>query len=80
MLSKLKTGKKLVGLNQCRKAVSENRASAVFIAEDVQQRLRLSLIELCEANNVETISVPTMKELGLACGIEVGAAAAVLLK
>ena len=80
MLSKLKMGKKLVGLNQCRKAVKDNNAAVVFIAEDTEQRIKLSLLELCSANNVETVSVPTMRELGEACGIAVGAAAAVLIK
>ncbi len=80
MLSELKNGKKLVGLNQCRKAVNNGSAAAVFIAEDSENRIRLSLLDLCRANGVETVFVPTMKELGSACGIEVGAAAAVLLK
>jgi len=80
VLSKLKTGKKLVGLKQCRNAVNDGSASVVFIAEDAEYRIRLSLLELCKTNNVETVAVPTMKDLGAACGIEVGAAAAVLLK
>jgi len=80
VLSKLKSGKKLVGLNQCSKAVKDKNALVVFVAEDAQQHLKLSLLELCTANNVETVSVPTMKELGEACGIAVGAAAAVLIK
>lgn len=80
LLSELKTGKKAVGINQCRKAVTEGKASVVFFAEDAEQRLKLSLIELCASSGVKTETVPTMKELGLACGIEVGASAAVLLK
>ena len=80
MLSKLKTGKKLVGINQCRKAVKDGSALTVFLAEDAENRIRLSLLELCKEQNVEVVSVSTLKELGEACGIEVGAAAAVLLK
>lgn len=80
MLSRLKSGKKLVGLNQCKKAVKGGNAAVVYVAEDADNRIKLSLLDLCKANNVETFLVPTMKELGQACDIEVGAAAAVLLK
>ncbi len=80
MLSRLKTGKKLVGINQCRKAVKDGSALTVFLAEDAENRIRLSLLDLCRTESVEVVSVSTMKELGEACAIEVGAAAAVLLK
>jgi len=80
MLSRLENGRKLAGINQCRKAVKKGEAAALFIAEDVENRVRLSLMELCAEHGVETVTVPTMRELGKACGIEVGAAAAVLLK
>ena len=79
MLSRLKTGDKLVGVNQVRKAVIKGTAKAVFIAEDSERRIVISIRELCESNDVEIIPVSTMKELGKACGIDVGAAAAVLL-
>ena len=80
VLSRLNSGKKLVGINQCRKSVKDGSALTVFLAQDAESRIKLSLLDLCRAQNVEVVSVPTMKELGEACGIEVGAAAAVLLK
>lgn len=80
MLSRLENGRKLAGINQCRKAVKNGEAAALFIAEDVENRVRLSLMELCAEHGVEAVTVPTMRELGKACGIEVGAAAAVVLK
>jgi large subunit ribosomal protein L7A len=79
MLSRLKTGEKLVGVNQARKAVIKGTAKAVFIAEDAERRIVLPIRELCESSNIEVIPVSTMKKLGEACGIEVGAAVAVLL-
>ncbi|NLO46836.1 MAG: 50S ribosomal protein L7Ae-like protein [Clostridiales bacterium] len=79
MLSRLRTGDKLVGVNQARKAVIKGTAKAVFIAEDAERRIVNSIRELCESNDIEVVPVPTMKELGEACGINVGAAAAVLL-
>jgi large subunit ribosomal protein L7A len=80
MLSMLKTGEKLVGINQARKAVMKGKAKAVFIAEDAEHRIVQPVRELCTGADVEIVRVPTMKELGEACGIEVGAAVAVLLR
>jgi len=80
MLSRLENGRKLAGINQSRKAVTKGEAAVMFIAEDAENRVRLSLMELCAGHGVETVPVPTMKELGRACGIEVGTAAAVVLK
>jgi len=80
MLSRLENGRRVAGLNQCRKAVKKGQAAAMFIAEDVESRIRQSLLELCAEHGVEVVFVPTMSELGRACGIEVGTSAAVLLK
>ncbi len=80
MLSRLKTEPKLVGLKQSQKAIQEGRAAAAFMAEDADIRLQDQISRLCEEHQVELYGVATMAELGQACGIEVGAAVAVLLK
>ena len=79
MLSELKVGHRVVGLKQSQKAVCEKLAKRAYIAQDADIRLRQSFAELCTQNSVETVSVETMKLLGHACGIDVGAAVAVLL-
>ena len=38
-----------------------------------------TLKEICEKKGVETVAVNTMKDLGDACGIQVGAASAAIL-
>lgn len=79
MPSRLKTGEKLVGVNQVRKAVLNKKAQAVFIAEDAERRVLAPILDICNTTGVEIIRVPTMKQLGNACGIEVGASVAALL-
>ena len=78
MLSELAKGRKVTGIKQTRRAVLTGSAEAVYIAEDAETRLQLS--KLCEQYGVSSCYVPSMKELGKACGIRVGASAAALLK
>ncbi len=80
MTSQLRKGKKLVGIKQSRRAIKNNEAATVYIAEDAEQRIKAPFFELCAEMSVNVIDVPTMRELGEACGIDVGAAVAVLLK
>ena len=80
MLEVLKNGKKAIGIKQTLKAVENNTAELVFIALDADEKIVNSLKELCLTNTVETEYVESMKQLGKACGIEVGASAVCLLK
>lgn len=80
MLSELKASNKVTGIKQTRRALQEGSAAKVFLADDAEQRVLRSIRELCEASGVETVIVPTMRELGQACGIEVGAACAAITK
>ncbi|MEA5038667.1 MAG: ribosomal L7Ae/L30e/S12e/Gadd45 family protein [Clostridiaceae bacterium] len=80
MITDLKTGKKVVGVKQSGKAVASGKAAEAFLAENCEMCIRDSFTELCEKYQVPLTIIPTMAELGVACGIQVGAAAAVLLK
>lgn len=79
MLSQLKKGNRVVGLKQTRKALSARRARCVFLAEDADPAVTDALAGQCRAEEIPCVMVPSMKELGTACGIQVGAAAAALL-
>jgi len=70
----------LVGTKQVLKAAAAGRLSRVYLAEDVDAFLSNKLLTVCRENGVEVITVPTMRELGAACNIDVGAACAGLLK
>lgn len=80
MIPKLQKGRKLVGTKQALKAVANDEVEAVFIAEDADAKVIQDLISLCDEKNIEIYYVNSMKELGKACGIDVRAASAALLK
>lgn len=80
MISKLKTGKKVVGLKQTQKAVFQHQAQMVWIAEDADPALTAAIAAACQEEKTPLERVTTMKELGSACGISVGASAAALLR
>jgi len=71
--------KVVVGAKQLRKALQNGGVFRVYIALNADPRLTEPLMALCETQNVDCACVKTMAELGQACGIEVGAAAAAVL-
>lgn len=80
MISKLKNGKKVVGLKQTRRAAAQGLAAMVWVAKDADPAITAPIHQTCEENMVPCDEGLTMKELGSACGISVGASAAALLK
>ena len=75
-LAVLKKFKTVVGAKQLRKALENGRARCVFLAENADPALTEPIMALCNKNQVSYTWVRTMQDLGRACGIEVGAAAA----
>ena len=80
VLESLKSNNKRVGIKQTIKSVENGTAKTVFVAKDAEEKVVAGLKELCQKNSVDVIFVDSMKQLGKACGIEVGAAAVCLLK
>ena len=68
-----------VGAKQLKKAVKAGRVRYVFLAENADPALTEPLEALCGENHIPITWVRSMAELGRACGIEVGAAAAAVL-
>lgn len=79
MINELKSGKKVVGIKQLRKALKNGTAKTVLLARDADPRLVGPIEELCSTLGVQCQWVETMSELGDACGIDVGASAAAVL-
>ena len=79
MLSDLKSLKKVIGAKQTKRAITSGEAREVYIARDAEARVIAPLRELCAERGVTVVEVDTMRELGTACGIEVGAAIAAVL-
>ncbi|WP_196593786.1 L7Ae/L30e/S12e/Gadd45 family ribosomal protein [Pectinatus sottacetonis] len=79
MLEELKNAKRVIGMKQVTKAVNNGLAEYVFLAIDADDRVLKPLKILCESRKVKIITGSTMAELGKACSIEVGAAAAAII-
>lgn len=69
-----------IGFKQSIKAVEDAKASKVLLALDCDEKISAPIRKAAAANRIEVVEVPTMKELGAVCGIEVGASCAVILK
>ncbi len=80
MLCEFASAKTVVGIKQSKKAVYDGFAHSAFVARDADPDIIDPFSRLCEKNCVDVVYVDTMEELGRACGINVGAAVAVLLK
>jgi large subunit ribosomal protein L7A len=70
---------RVVGVNQTTKALEQAIASEVFLAKDADRRVVSRIVALAKQNNTPIFWVETMKQLGVACGIEVGAATAAVV-
>lgn len=79
-LETLKESDVVIGIKQVTKAVKRGLTSEVFIAEDADERVIGPLKILCNEENITVCLVSSMKELGEACSIEVGAAAVAVLR
>ena len=69
----------IVGTKQLRKALQNNRARCVFLAENADPMITEPIAGECEKRGIPITWVATMADLGRACGIEVGAAAAAVV-
>ena len=68
--------KVVVGAKQLRKALSSGSVFRVYLAQNADPAITEPLEALCKRNCVDYAWVRSMTDLGHACGIEVGAAAA----
>jgi large subunit ribosomal protein L7A len=71
--------KVIIGTKQTAKAIKNNRALEVFVASDADSRVVEAVIQEAKQSNVPITYVSSMKKLGKACGIDVGAAAVAIV-
>jgi large subunit ribosomal protein L7A len=79
VVESLRDRNKMVGIKQTMKAIENGETKLVYIAKDADERISGKIIELCKKHNVQVTYVETMKLLGKACNIDVGAAVACTL-
>lgn len=71
---------RVVGTRQIVRMAAQGRLCMVYLAQDADVRIRSAIEDACKKAHVPMESAPDMAQLGKACGIGVGAAAAGLLK
>ncbi len=69
-----------VGYKQALRALKESKAEKVFLAEDCASHIKNGIEKLTIDSDTPVFYVPTMKELGNMCQIDVGSSCAVILK
>ena len=70
-------GRKVVaGAKQLRKALASDSVHRVYLAKNADPAITEPIAAICKENHVNFVWVKSMADLGSACGIEVGAAAA----
>jgi len=70
----------VVGTKQTLKAIKANKATKVYIACDADEHIIRPVLQACRERQLEPTMVSTRYQLGRQCCIEVGAAAAALVK
>lgn len=74
----IQAGKVRIGAKQTLKALELGNAIEVFVAQDADPKVTSKVIQFSLRAGVKITYVETMKMLGKACGIEVGAATVAL--
>lgn len=78
---KVKQAKQIsVGMKQTKKALEQGRLLEVVIAQDADTSVTAPIVQLCEQNGVPVSYVESMKQLGIASNIEVGASTVGIFK
>ena len=79
MLAQLENSAKVVGAKQTKRALKEGKVSRVFLAKNADPAVIEPIEFLSGQCGVEIQWIDTMKQLGQACGIAVGAAVAAIV-
>ncbi len=74
MPEQMKQYKKTIGLKQTLKLLESNGAQKVIIAADADEKVVGRLRDACTLKGIPVEAAESMKILGKACGIDVGAA------
>jgi len=70
----------IIGTKQTLKAMKNGNVSEVFIADDADKQVTQKVASLANELGIPCQHVDSMKKLGAACGIEVGASTVAVKK
>ena len=72
-------GNIITGVRQTMRLIEQGGLDAVYIAEDADIFVVKNVEQAARQRGIEVIKVPSKRQLGLQCGIGIGAAAAGLV-
>ncbi|WP_099352735.1 50S ribosomal protein L7ae-like protein [Fredinandcohnia onubensis] len=75
----LQAKKIIIGTKQAVKAIQTDKVTEIVVAEDADRRVINKVLQLAEAQQIPISKVDSMKRLGKACGIEVGASTVAII-
>ncbi len=70
----------VIGTKQTVKALKEGQVLELIVAQDAEPKVTANVVNEAKSVNVPVLYVDSMKKLGKACGIEVGAAAVAIIR
>ncbi|MRG88010.1 50S ribosomal protein L7ae-like protein [Salinibacillus xinjiangensis] len=70
----------VIGTKQTIKAIKNGEIEEVIVAEDAERRVTEKVVRLAKETGIPISHVDSMKQLGKACGIDVGAATVAIRK
>jgi large subunit ribosomal protein L7A len=71
---------KVIGTKQAHKHLVKGDVIRLYVARDAEEHVVRGVLSAARERGIEVAWVDSMKELGRACGIEVGAATVALLR
>ena len=74
MISAEEKTRLVVGLKQVIKAIKNHNCRKIYLAEDCTVNISDSILSI--SGDIEIVNVPTMRELGVMCEIDVSASCA----
>jgi large subunit ribosomal protein L7A len=69
----------VIGTQHTVKALKDGTASDLLMASDAEAKVTAAVVNLAQVVNIQIIYVDSMKKLGKACGIEVGASTVAII-
>ncbi len=72
--------RRVVGTKQVLRALKAGTVSRVYVSSDADTFIYQQVVRAAEDAGIPCVRVPSMKELGMVCGVNVPSAAAGLLK
>ncbi len=71
---------KVVGLKQLLRGLEADEVLAVYIADDAEEHVKERILSAVGEKDVHIVYVQSMRDLGNACGIDVPASCAAIIK